>query len=254
MHLKSTKLHFERKGSGEPIIFLHGLGSCGADWLYQIPEFSKKYSVFTPDLRGHGASDKNGPFSIQTSASDIKELIENLRLGSVHLVGLSYGSFVALQLAAEYPELVKSLTLVGTTSNIINMHIWKMILRRILLFFCPMTVVGKVIAKSLFPEPQQEAIRKVCANRIASNNKKVYQALLSSVFNFNANKRLQEIRCPTLLIVGEKDSLLPISHAKKIEQAIPRAKLLVIPGARHAVPLDSPEEFNHILKQFLETV
>jgi 3-oxoadipate enol-lactonase len=251
IHINNIKIHYEHKGSGDPILFLHGLGSCGADWLFQIPVFSKKYHVFTPDLRGHGKSEKKGPYSITQAASDMKEFIEKLKIGPVHLVGLSYGSFVALQLALTSPHLVKSLTLAGTTSNTHNANPWKMWLRRFLLTFSSMQTVGKVVSWSLFPDIKQEALRKVCSSRIASNPKSIYRALFHDILHFNVEKELIACKSPLLLICGAKDTLLPVSHAAKIKAHIPHALLEILPEARHASPLDSPEEFNTLLQSFL---
>jgi len=72
-------LYYESSGQGEPLLFIHGLGSSSRDWEYQVPCFTERYRVVTPDLRGHGKSDKPpGPYSSLQFACDIAELIRSL--------------------------------------------------------------------------------------------------------------------------------------------------------------------------------
>ena len=100
--LGDIRLYYEDFGEGEPLLFIHGLGSSTRDWENQVRYFSDRYRVVVPDLRGHGNSEKPpGPYSIPLFADDIAELITTLDLAPTHVVGLSLGGFVASQLAVE---------------------------------------------------------------------------------------------------------------------------------------------------------
>ncbi|PYD07085.1 3-oxoadipate enol-lactonase, partial [Pseudomonas savastanoi pv. glycinea] len=98
-------LHYEEYGQGEPVLLLHGLGSSCQDWEYQIPVLASHYRVIVMDMRGHGRSDKpHERYSIKAMSNDVEALIEHLRLGPVHLVGLSMGGMIGFQLAVDQPH------------------------------------------------------------------------------------------------------------------------------------------------------
>ncbi len=108
-------LHYEEYGQGEPVLLLHGLGSSCQDWEYQIPALAARYRVIVMDLRGHGRSDKpHERYSIQGMSNDVEALIEHLRLGPVHVVGLSMGGMVGFQLAVDH----KSLCIVNSAPQV----------------------------------------------------------------------------------------------------------------------------------------
>ncbi len=247
IELDSVTLYYDQKGQGPAILLLHGLGSCGQDWLFQTPELSKHYEVHTPDFRGHGRSEKKGPYTVLQCVEDMRSYIEKQAIGPVHIVGLSFGSFVALQLALKYPHLVKSLVLTGTTSRIKDIGFWPLFLRGALLYICPMNTVAHFVSKTLFPDPEQVALYTRCRLRIASCQKAIYTAYCHDLVHFDVTDGLKSLTSPLTIIVGQNDQLLPRFHAEKIKQAIPSAHLVVLKGARHAAPLDSPELFNHQL-------
>src|SRR5512143_2659596 len=117
--LHQTHIHFEESGTGDVVLFLHGLGSCGQDWLLQVPTFAEYYRVITPDLRGHGQSDKpQGRVRVAHLASDVLGLLDALNVECAHIVGLSLGGCVALLLALDAPQRVRSLTLVNTFAHL----------------------------------------------------------------------------------------------------------------------------------------
>src|SRR6266545_4358239 len=85
-------LYYEVNGKGQPLLFIHGLGSSARDWESQVQEFSRTYQVITFDLRGHGQSDKPaGPYTMSMFASDAAALLKRLGIESANVVGLSLG-------------------------------------------------------------------------------------------------------------------------------------------------------------------
>lgn len=113
-------LYYEVTGQGNPIVFIHGLGSSIRDWEYQVEYFSRRFQVIAFDIRGHGKSEKPaGPYSIPLFAGDTAELIKALDIAPAHVVGISLGGMIALQLAANEPELVRSLVVVNSGSEMV---------------------------------------------------------------------------------------------------------------------------------------
>ena len=103
--VNDINLYYEKTGQGEPVLFIHGLGSSTGDWESQVKEFSKNYQVVALDLRGHGQSDKPaGPYSMSLFASDTVGFLKALGIKSAHIVGISLGGAVAFQLAIDTPH------------------------------------------------------------------------------------------------------------------------------------------------------
>src|SRR5512138_1073317 len=100
--VNGIQLHYEVRGQGQPLVFIHGLGSSTRDWDAQTAAFEHDYQVITCDLRGHGQSDKQaGPYTIPLFATDLASLLAGLGVDSAHLVGISLGGAVALQCALD---------------------------------------------------------------------------------------------------------------------------------------------------------
>jgi len=113
-------LYYEVNGKGQPLLFIHGLGSSARDWELQVKEFSKTYQVITFDLRGHGQSDKPaGPYSLPMFAADTAGLLKSFAVESAHVVGLSLGGGVAFQLAIDFQALVKTMVIVNSAPELV---------------------------------------------------------------------------------------------------------------------------------------
>src|SRR5512135_1060782 len=103
LRANGINLYYEVTGEGQPLVFIHGLGSSTRDWESQTPEFAKSYKVITFDLRGHGQSDKPvGLDSVPQYADDLAALLKALDVPAAHIVGISLGGGVAFQFAVSY--------------------------------------------------------------------------------------------------------------------------------------------------------
>jgi len=113
--VNNVAIHYTESGEGTPLLLLHGLGGSHEIWLPVIPELAKSHRVVAADHRGHGASAKpRGSFSIRLFVEDWVALMEALRIDRAHVLGLSMGGAIAMRLAAEHSERVRSLVLVDT--------------------------------------------------------------------------------------------------------------------------------------------
>ena len=253
--IREININYEIRGEGEPLLFIHGLGSSLRDWEDQVPVFSKNFKVITLDLRGHGQTDKpKGPYSIPMFANDIAELIKSLKIGQVHIVGISLGGAIGFNFAIDYPDITKSLTVVNMSASvpIKTFKEKQMFFMRVLIVkLMGMKKMGKVLAKRLFIKPEQEKLRERMATRWAENDKKSYLSALKTLKNWSVLDKIHEIKCPTLIISADED-YTPLEVKKEYTALIPDAKLVVIEDARHAVSAEKPEEFNTILMDFLK--
>lgn len=250
--IKSIDLHYERVGKGAPLLFLHALGSCATDWIYQTLDFVESFDVITPDLPGHGESHcPLDALTIQNSSDAIAAMLESLHIRHAHIVGLSYGSFVALQLALDHPEKVASLTLASSSCCVKDVGAWLIALRAIAIDLFPMPLIGAFIANLSFPKKEQRAFYEIAATHIGSMQKAVYKKLFSEIAAFDVQDKISKIACPVLIVAGGKDRILPLAHAQKLKTLIPNAQLAIIQEAGHVIPIDNQKEFNDLLKNFI---
>ncbi|MGA7877205.1 MAG: alpha/beta hydrolase [Desulfoferrobacter sp.] len=257
LKVHDVDLYYESTGRGQPLLFIHGLGSSLRDWERQVPFFSRNHQVITLDVRGHGRSDKPlGRYSIQLFAADIAELIRLLGLAPVHIVGISMGGMIAFQMAVSKPELLKSLVVVNSGPEFVLHGIRQklpFLWRRLIVRFMGMRKLGEILGKRLFPKPSQESLRRLIAERWAQNDRKTYLNSLRALNGWSVTNRLEDIRCPTLILTAEQD-YTPPAYKEAYAARIPLARVLAIPDSRHLTPLDQPDAFNHALEAFLSSI
>lgn len=252
--VQGISLHYEEFGAGEPLLFIHGLGSSGRDWEMQIPAFARDYRVVAFDLRGHGQSDKpRGPYTMRQFAADTAALIEALGIAPTHVVGISLGGMIALQLALDRPDVVRSLVIVNSGPEFVarTFKARLAVLQRFLVVrLVGMRKMGEILARRLFPKPEQETLRATLVARWAENDPRAYRDAMRAIVGWSVADRLGEIDIPTLVVAADED-YTPVSVKEAYVAKMPRAQLAVIRDARHAVPLERPDEFNAIVAAFL---
>jgi pimeloyl-ACP methyl ester carboxylesterase len=249
------ELYYETVGEGDPILFIHGLGSSSRDWELQTGYFAQQYQVVTVDIRGHGRSDKpSGRYSVPLFARDVTALIQALGVTPVHVVGISMGGMIGLQLAVDAPDLVKSLVVVnaGPDLRVRTLRDRLQVFQRFaIVWLLGMRKMGEVLGGRLFPKPGQEEIRRLFAERWAENDPRAYRAAMRSLVGWSVNDRLGEVACPTLFVAADQD-YAPVAVKAAAAARMQRAAVVVIEDSRHATPVDQPEAFNQAVCQFLE--
>lgn len=254
LHVRDIDLYYEIAGRGQPILFIHGLGSSSRDWEPQVAFFAKHYQVVTFDVRGHGQSGKPpGPYSIPLFATDTAELIKSLGIAPAHVVGISMGGMIAFQLAVSAADLVRSLVIVNSGPEFILRTFKERIggLQRLLIVrLLGMRKMGQVLSKRLFPKPEHEELRRVFVERWAENDRRAYSDAMRAIVGWSVSDRLGDIRSPTLVIAADED-YAPVSLKEAYVAKIPQAELVVIADSRHATPAERPEQFNEALMAFL---
>ena len=254
-HISDIDLYYEIHGEGEPLLFLHGLGSSSRDWELQIPCFADRFKVIVCDMRGHGRTSKpRGPYSIALFAGDVAGFLSELELAPVHMVGISMGGMVAFDFAIRFPDLLKSLTIVNSypETRVENIKELLLVWRRFLLLdVLGVKRMGAVLAIHLFPE--QEDLRTKFVKRWAENDKRAYRDSLRAIVGWDVENCINEIRCPTLVVASDED-YFPLEEKQAYVRMMPNANLVVVENARHAVTAQKPEQFNNILNTFLSDV
>ncbi len=257
--LGEVTLHYETRGpdTGAPIVLLHGLGSSSADWAWSLPALAARHRVIAPDLRGHGRSSRpRGRLTVAAMADDVARLLTELAAPPAHVVGLSLGGCVAQALALDRPERVRSLTLVNAFARPAAAGprgALRMLVRLGLLACAPMRVVAAHVARGLFPRPDQRELYLAAVASLAANPRRTYLASLHALARFDARRRLGELRCPTLVIAGDRDQTIPLAAKRLLQQSIPGARLVLIENSGHATPYDRPALFTSTLLAFIDS-
>jgi pimeloyl-ACP methyl ester carboxylesterase len=249
-----AELYYEEEGEGEPLLFVHGLGSSSRDWFEQVPHFADRYRVITCDLRGHGRSSvTRGPYRMAGFARDVAVLLRRLDAAPAHVVGLSMGGMVALELAAGAPALVRRLVVINSVADVRLRSwsdVWFYLSRRLAVQALGMRRVGRRIARGLFVHPHQEELRREFARRWARNDKQAYLWSIDAIMGWSVADRLGRITAPTLLISSDHD-YTPVATKTRMAARMPDARLTVIDDTRHAAPVESPEAVNAAIDKFL---
>ncbi|HEU0297428.1 MAG TPA: alpha/beta hydrolase [Anaerolineales bacterium] len=254
IRVHDIELYYEDVGQGPALLLIHGLGSSTRDWEKQIVDLSRHFRVIMFDVRGHGRSDKPpGPYSVPLFATDTAELLKSLGIGSAHVVGISMGGMIAFQLAVSAPDLVQSLVIVNSGPELIVRTVRERIQvlqRQLIVQLLGMRRMGEVLGRRLFPKPEQTDLRTMFAERWAENDPRAYRDALQALIGWSVADQLSDINCPTLVIAADTD-YTPVSLKEAFVAKMPHAKLAVIRDARHAVPVERPEQFNEVLSEFL---
>jgi 3-oxoadipate enol-lactonase len=255
LQLGDVELYYEVSGEGEPLLLLHGLGSSGRDWELQLADFSRHFRVITVDARGHGRSQKPpGPYSVSQFAGDVAALLQKLAVGPAHVAGISMGGMIALQLALDRPDCVRSLVIVNSAPELVprtwrqKVQLWQ---RLLLVRFCSMRQIGAFIGRRLFPRPDQAPLLHIFVERWAENDKRAYVDAFRALVGWSVSHRLGEIKQPVLVLSAEHD-YVPLAFKEAYVAKMPAARLAVIADSRHATPVDQPELFNRTVLAFLE--
>lgn len=253
------EIHYELQGPSETpaIVFSNSLMSNLSMWNPQMAVVAE-YRVLRYDSRGHGGSEgPPGAYTFELLAEDVRALMDLLGIERTHFVGLSMGGMVGQALAIHHPERVQSLVLCDTRGHTPEGR-KKPRAERIAL--AEKEGVEPMVERALrgwfsdgFRKAHPEVMDDV-RKMIRTTSKEGIIGCSHALNEHNFSPRLSEIRCPTLIVVGEDDPSTPVSEAQEMHGRIAGSKLIVLPRARHLSNMECAEDFNSALTAFLEDV
>ena len=259
LEINGTRLQYDERGDGAPIVFSHGLLWSGRMFDAQVAALSARHRCITYDHRGQGGSPSSPvPYDMELLADDAAVLIEKLGAAPCHFVGLSMGGFVGLRLAIERPELVRSLTLIESAAD--PEPLWNVPKYRAMVFaarhvglgpFVPI-VMRIMFGAAFLRDPARVALRRQMADALAALDvPRVAAALEAVVRRRPVLAQLRRIATPTLVLHGAGDRAIVLGRARRTAQAIPRARLVVLPRAGHTATVEEPEAVTRELAAFV---
>jgi pimeloyl-ACP methyl ester carboxylesterase len=213
------------------VLLLHGLGATCDSWQLQIPALTEAgLRVLAPDARGFGSSTyPGGGVSIRTLAGDMAALLDAVAPDGqrVHLVGISMGGTLALQLTLDRPDRPDKLALVNTFARLRpkSLRLWSFYLARFFLVHTlGIPMQARLVAGRMFPHPDQILLRQAFSGQIQQADPRGYRAALRALARFDVTGRLKEIQVPSLVVTGELDTTVPPETQAKLASGLPNAR------------------------------
>jgi pimeloyl-ACP methyl ester carboxylesterase len=222
-------------------------------WSRQIAALEKRHRVIAPDYRGLGKSaPPREPSTMELLAEDVRALLAHLRIERASVAGVSMGGYLALELYREAPALFRGLALCDTRAGADTPEgaagrekFAQTAIEKGLGW-----VSEEMIPKLLKPEPDAAAVKEVKDLIARGSPAGVAAAQRGMARRPDSTATLATIACPTLVVVGEQDTLTPPAEAEKLAKGIKGAKLVRIPGAGHLPNIENPEPFTRALAEF----
>ncbi len=268
IEVDGTPINYVDVGSGdeEPLVFVHGLGGQWQNWLENIPRLAQERRVLALDLPGFGLTPepRDGEISIPGYGRCVDAFCDKLGLGKVDMVGNSMGGFVVAEVAIQFPERVSRLVLVSaagiTSADSLQ---------------APILTFGRVataLATNTAARHRRVAARPLgrhAALALVARHPRLLKAdlayegffkgagkggfddALRACLEYDFRDRLPDVKVPTLIIWGEKDSIIPVRDAHEFERLIADSRKLVMKDTGHIPMAERPEAFNDVLVEFL---
>ncbi len=230
--IRGFNMYYESYGSGEPLLLIHGNSGSIADFTNQIPFFSQHYRVIIADNRSHGKSiDTKDSLSYEMMADDFAGLLDHLKIDSAQVIGWSDGGINGLLLASRHPKKVKKLAVTGAN----------------------LTPDAGVSVDPWVVENENHYIDSLSHLPASLENKRLIK--LHHMMQVQPQIRpsvLAKIQCPTLVIGGDHDVIVP-RHTLEIAELIPKSYLWILPNSGHSTPIFYKDIFNSIVLDFLKS-
>lgn len=254
-------MFYESRGRGEPLVLIPGFASGAWSWSWQVDELAKSFQIITFDPKGISRSGiaNNDVVSISGIANDIVALLDELEIKAAHVLGISFGGFVAQDFALRFPERVKRLILASTSFGGPN-HVAPSM--QVLAAFASTDGLNTAerIRRYLtvafsrdFAETNSDTVDKFC--RLREENfvpREIYMQQLQAALSFNVEDQVPRIVTETLVITGDKDVVVPAQNSHNLASALPNARLEIIGGSGHMAFVEKADEFNRIVGAFLK--
>jgi 3-oxoadipate enol-lactonase len=249
-------IHYERRGSGSPLVLVHGLGGTGAAiWKNHAEEFSRDFTVVVPDLRGAGLSARPpGPYSLQDFVDDLHSLVDRLGLAPASVAGHSFGGSIVLEYAAQHTDEVLAVVAVGGPTELPEQSREAMRARAETVEREGMVAVAETVATNgtapAFRDARPAEFRAY-VDLLARADPSGYAATCRVVADLDIGEHLERITAPVLLVAGDRDAVAPPELNRRNAARIDRASFVEVPECGHILPWERPEALLQAVRSFV---
>jgi 3-oxoadipate enol-lactonase len=254
--VRDIEIHYQEKGSGFPLVLIHGLNGDLTAWGLVMPELAKHYRTVALDVRGHGHSGKpDQPYSIQQFSDDLQEFLQRLQVPKAHILGLSMGGAITLQFALDHPEKVRSLVLVSTFSYIDEKACQAFCrLRKSLQSDGYPAFFDEVVKLAFTPQyiaANPGPIAELKEKRIKINSPVAIGRATDACLAFHLKEEISKIALPTLIVSGKEDIFTPIHLAEQMHHSIRGSEWKILEDAGHNLHVEKPSQMVQVVLEFL---
>lgn len=244
-----------RKGAGEAVVLLHGVGADHEAWDGVVSELDQRFDIIRYDLRGHGRSDKpSGPYALDDFVQDLRGILRANEIEKAHIVGFSLGGLVAQAFALQYPECVNKLVLISTVAGRTSTERDRVIAR------------AETLSKNGANAHLSEAVTRwftddfIAARpdvlewrrrKSLENDPMGYAASYRVLAESDLADQLHRVGAHTLVMTGECDVGSTPRMAQLIAERIPQAVCVIFPQLKHSILLEAPDKVSNEIRRFL---
>lgn len=272
-----TRVFITRRGSGDPVVLLHGIAHSSDAWARVIPVLARTHEVVAIDLPGCGRSDKpDTDYSIGAQAAAVRYTLDALGLDLVTVVGHSFGGGIAMMLAYQYPERVGRLGLVSSAGFGRDLH---PLFRAATIPYLPRyamrvlfdsrvrrgrNIAGQLLSRAagdpffVRPSMYRAEFESLLEGLEDPSAQRAFTATLRSASHLggqaiSALDRIGSARFPVLIVWGDNDRVFPVGHAHRAAKAVPEARLVILENCGHFPQIEATKKFTGVLVDWLET-
>lgn len=270
--LHGHHVSYRMAGEGPAIVLVHGLTGSSTTWREVMPALAERHTVLAPDLLGHGESAKpRGDYSLGAFASGIRDLMVAVGIERATIVGHSLGGGVAMQMAYQFPQRCERLVLVASGG----------LGKEVSILLRAVGLPGSELVMPILLHPAiADALESIGSTlgrgglRMGVRGREIWRSYrgltetrgrmafihtVRSVIDVRGQRVSARDRLylagevPTLIVWGDQDRIIPVEHAYAAHELMPGSELVVVPGAGHFVPFETPEPFLDALEGFLDS-
>ncbi|AXJ10180.1 alpha/beta fold hydrolase [Arthrobacter sp. PM3] len=256
VEVAGLRIRYRREGQGQPLVLLHGAYEDSRIWRRQLDALSDEFTVFAWDAPGCGGSDDPPPdFTGRQLGETLAGFLREAVPGRPHLLGLSMGSGIALELYRAHPSVPASLLLVSAYAGWAGSLPPEEVERRYAQVLAELDQPPEQFIPewlpTLFTEHADPAAVEETSAIMADFHPAGMRALLNANARADYRDVLPAIAVPTLLLYGTRDVRSPLSVAREMNRQIPGSALVLIPDVGHMAPVEAPEAFTTEVRNFL---
>ena len=257
---QKVKIHYEIRGSGDPLILLMGLSARGAFWEEHILEYEKHFKCIVIDNRGAGDSDKpEGPYTTKMMADDTAQVIEELNLGKCHVAGISMGGAIAQELALNYPQYIRSLVIISSWAKCDPYALQVFDHFKDIRGTATEADFMKLLQLWIFAPPFFESEDNLAnlkeGQETAHENYMelhAFRAQADACMGHDTVDRVSALsQFPTLITVGDQDIFTPPKFSEQLHELIEGSQFKIFRGTGHAHHWEDLETFNKSTTEFM---
>ena len=259
----NTKLYYEIKGEGPPVVFIHGFTDDHNSFRIQQRVLSKKCKTITYDLRGHGMSHNiDYGLNIERFALDLRELIDYLKLEEVILVGWSMGVSIIFEYIKLYGlEKLSKICIVDKGPKALNDSNWNLglyhgqytmedALKDLELIKSSWMEFAERFIKTMAPYFNDKEL-EIAKDKMKNKSPHIMYSIWKSMIEKDYRHILYKINIPTLIIFGEKSTFYSVDAGKYLKENMKDSKLIIFEDCTHLLVLENPIRFNRVLEEFI---